>query len=73
MPLRFAPKPLGAIRERFAGRNLRTVESCPVRPSGILSTTVVPTVLFGQFQLSLPGSTRVNDCTAIGGLVGEKG
>ena len=26
----------------------------PLRPSGILSATVVPTVCFGQFQLSIP-------------------
>ena len=41
IPLRLAPGPPGAIRERFAGRNLRTGQQGPVRPSGILSGTVV--------------------------------
>jgi hypothetical protein len=53
MPLRFAPSPPGAIRERFGGRNLRTVQAA-VRPSGIHSVTVVPTVLLRSVPAFLP-------------------
>src|SRR5262245_24037437 len=38
----------------FRRAELAHSQSNAVRPSGILSGTVVPTVLFGQFQLSFP-------------------
>lgn len=60
MPSASLAVPPGAIRSGLAGRNLRTWRSspCAVRPSGILSGTVVPTVMFGQFQPSFPAEPR---------------
>jgi len=42
-------------------------------PSGILSVTVEATVLHPSVPAFLLGSARVNNCKAIGGLVGEPG
>jgi hypothetical protein len=60
MPSVSLAAPPGAILPGLAGWNLRM---CPLeieamRPSGILSGTVVPTVIFGQFQLSSPARPR---------------
>jgi len=47
-PRRSAQASPGGIRAKGKGMQV------PLRPSGILSATVVSTVFFGQFQLSIP-------------------
>ena len=61
MPSFSQAAPLGAIRSGVAGRNMRTglaVE--PVRPSGISSVTVVPTVYLGSVPAFLPSHTSTD-------------
>jgi hypothetical protein len=54
----FPHGPPGAVRAGFAERNLPTGLHRPVRPSGILSVTVVPTVILRSVPAFLPGSAE---------------
>jgi hypothetical protein len=54
MPYRSASKPLGAIRERFAGWNLRTADGVLYALLEFSQARLFQPCFFGQFQLSFP-------------------
>jgi len=82
MSSRFPHGPPWAIRSGFAGLNSRTGLLRPVRPSGILSVTVVPTVSLRSVPAFLSGSAarmprpsghvRLNEKTSSLGRVTSK-
>ena len=57
MPLRFAPRPPAAIRERFAGWKLRTVDSVLCALLEFSQSWLFQPCVFGQFQLSFLAQT----------------